>query len=287
MKKFLIGLGMLTSLALWSGEYLTSLQKVENFIGKTYTGVAASEAQKQLKQIADKDAPEAGKIEELKKAFPEAFAAPVSATKPAATGSSWSSMLKCLNTTVQENGWKLKALQGMAALSRAANAGKVEAQMQMGMLYFRGIGVSRNYQTAFEWFKKSADNGYATAQNLLGACYQFGAGTEINPQQAFAYYKKAADQNDPQANDNLGECYYYGFGTERDYAKAVACYQRAIKLGFNGSLANLATCYRHGRGVEKNEAKAKELFQRAALSGNETAQKILDDWDNSKTDEKP
>ena len=58
--------------------------------------------------------------------------------------------------------------------SLGAEQGDVDAQLQLGMLYKNGDGVTRDYTLAVRWLKKAADNGNATAQNNLAGCYRNG-----------------------------------------------------------------------------------------------------------------
>ena len=43
--------------------------------------------------------------------------------------------------------------------SELAEAGNVEAQNELGLLYYNGHGVEQNRKKANEWFQKAADGG--------------------------------------------------------------------------------------------------------------------------------
>jgi uncharacterized protein len=68
--------------------------------------------------------------------------------------------------------------------SCAAQGDKI-AQYMMGMIYFHGKEVPRNYKTAFEWMSKAARQGDKDAQASLGFYYFNGWGT--NKDHVFAY----------------------------------------------------------------------------------------------------
>ena len=43
-------------------------------------------------------------------------------------------------------------------------------------MYFKGRGVSRDYNEAAKWYNKAAEQGVAYAQNNLGSMYYDGRG---------------------------------------------------------------------------------------------------------------
>jgi len=51
---------------------------------------------------------------------------------------------------------------------RAADGGVLVAQWDLGMMYYRGYGVSKDHATARIWLQKAAARGYAPAKDLLG-----------------------------------------------------------------------------------------------------------------------
>ena len=56
-----------------------------------------------------------------------------------------------------------------------AEAGNVDAQVALGILYVRGEGVEKDITTAAEWFDKSAAQGHGQAQHLMGRLHNSGA----------------------------------------------------------------------------------------------------------------
>ena len=45
------------------------------------------------------------------------------------------------------------------------------AQYNIALMNYKGLGVNQNYKLAFFWYEKSALNGNAAAQNNLGHMY--------------------------------------------------------------------------------------------------------------------
>ena len=55
---------------------------------------------------------------------------------------------------------------------RAADAGDVGAQYNLGVIYREGEGVEADATQAVAWFRRAADAGYAEAQFNLGVFFQ-------------------------------------------------------------------------------------------------------------------
>jgi len=52
----------------------------------------------------------------------------------------------------------------------------MEAQFDLGLRYYNGEGVVKNYKQAVYWYEKAANQGNADAQFNLGLCYGLGQG---------------------------------------------------------------------------------------------------------------
>ena len=76
----------------------------------------------------------------------------------------------------------------------AARSGNTSAQMSLGYLYERGIGVRRDDAQAMAWYLKAAEAGLAEAQYRLGLMYELGKGAGIDLWEAEAWYHRATDQ---------------------------------------------------------------------------------------------
>ena len=68
---------------------------------------------------------------------------------------------------------------------KEAKAGNGVAQYNVGLYYHNGwSGVKQDYQQAAYWYRKSADQGYSSAQLNLGYLYSKGLGVSQDQQQA-------------------------------------------------------------------------------------------------------
>src|ERR1700683_3259410 len=87
----------------------------------------------------------------------------------------------------------------IAKLTQQAESGDAKAQLGLGIAYFTGQGISKDYAQAALWIRKAADQNLAVAQNDLASMYVNGAGVPIDRIQAVAWARKAADQGDSHA----------------------------------------------------------------------------------------
>ena len=91
---------------------------------------------------------------------------------------------------------------------------------QLGYLYDRGIGVSKDYAQARQWYEKAMAAGDAIAMNNLGYMYEAGNGVPKDLNRARDLYAQAAALGQPLAMTNFGNLYRDGRGVPRDYMQA-------------------------------------------------------------------
>ena len=53
----------------------------------------------------------------------------------------------------------------MEELIKKAEQGDAVAQLQLGLAYYNGDGINKNYSKAYYWFLKSVEQGNNDAQN--------------------------------------------------------------------------------------------------------------------------
>lgn len=98
------------------------------------------------------------------------------------------------------------ALKEITPLAKAGNA---DAQHLLGLMYYMGRGVPRDYRQAFEWHHKAALQGKADAEYVVGAMYYEGNAVPVDQKQAVYWFRKAAEQGHPEAQYALGLLYRY------------------------------------------------------------------------------
>ena len=75
-----------------------------------------------------------------------------------------------------------------------ADKGVAEAQINLGMMFENGQGVSQDIKEAVRWYRLAAGQGLTKAQYNLGLMYAQGKGVDKDPIQAIKWYRLAADQ---------------------------------------------------------------------------------------------
>jgi len=112
---------------------------------------------------------------------------------------------------------------------RLADQGHVKSQYNLGLLYFRGLGVPSNLSIARTWALKAANKGYAPAEYTIGAMYSSGQGFDEDLAEAAKWFRRAAEQGHGAAQHDLASLYGEGRGLPRDSVLAYYWYSMAIQ----------------------------------------------------------
>ena len=86
--------------------------------------------------------------------------------------------------------------QSLIYFKPLAEKGDAIAQMNLGIMYEQGHGVSRDIETAIYWFNRAAAQKYALAQTALGSIYERGIGVRQDYVRAYMWWEIAASFND-------------------------------------------------------------------------------------------
>ena len=81
----------------------------------------------------------------------------------------------------------------------AGEAGNAEAPINLGVCYFKGVGVAADSRAAVKWFLRAAEAGHAVAQRNLGVCYAKGEGIACDFAAARSWLTRAAAAGDAKA----------------------------------------------------------------------------------------
>jgi len=116
-------------------------------------------------------------------------------------------VLEKLRQSIRDNNQKAEA-EAARWYREAADQGHADAQTELGVMYFTGEGVTRDYAEAVRWYRKAADQGYAIAQTSLALLYDNGLGVAKDYVQAHMWYSLAVAQgkkNARERRDSLAE----------------------------------------------------------------------------------
>lgn len=182
-----------------------------------------------------------------------------------------------------------------------------DANLNVGVMYYRGMGVEKNLEKAITYLNKAKDksNSYAmlylssiyleekpyidlvksdfllnesaklknpVALNNLALMYQQGTRVVKNIDTAINLYKQAAESGEFSAFLNLGNIYFYEEDFDgKDELLGFYYFQKAHENGVVSGTVSLGTIYYNGRFVEKDYEKSYALFSEAANSENPEA----------------
>ncbi len=174
-------------------------------------------------------------------------------------------------------GWRAPPNAGTALywLHVAADQNFALAFYNLGILYFEGCGVRRDYAQAFRFFQQGADAGDSAAQTNLGYLYDQGLGVARDRVAAARWYRRAAEGGEARAQYNLGDLYLRGEGVPQDDAAAFAWFQKAALQGHAGARIMLGSMYAIGRGAPKDLQAAHLWISAAALQGDTRGNAML------------
>lgn len=102
------------------------------------------------------------------------------------------------------------------------------ATYSVGKIYYAGVGVTKDYEQAFEWFLKAAEDGMGMAQFYVGFMYLQGNGKEKNPQEAVYWLQRAANQGINLAQAMMGSAYQLGWDGKQDLVKSYMWFTIAL-----------------------------------------------------------
>ena len=130
------------------------------------------------------------------------------------------------------------ALKEIVPLARSGHA---DAQHLLGLMYYMGRGVTRDYKQAFSWHQKAAAQGKADAQYVVGAMYYTGNAVPQDQRHAVSWFRKAAEQGHAEAQHALGLMYrYHQAGMPQDKVLAYMLWNLAAASGNHNAVEQRA-----------------------------------------------
>jgi TPR repeat protein len=175
-----------------------------------------------------------------------------------------------------------------------AEAGQVDAQYEVGIMYLKGQGVKQNREKAAQWLKSAADSGHdqaaaklrrmqdkqkkfaelvkkaesgdAAVQHEVAMMYLKGIGVAMNEHEARKWLAKAADQGHQKSITRLGIVSYKGENSKPDYKQALKMFNQVKE---DDVLAQyfLGEMYAAGKGVKRDYSAAIGWYKKAADGG--------------------
>ena len=138
-----------------------------------------------------------------------------------------------------------------------AKSGHADAQHLLGLMYYMGRGVARDYKQAMLWHRKAAEQGKSDAQYVVGAMYYTGNAVEANPRHAVAWFRRAAEKGHAEAQHALALMYrYHAAGLPADKVLAYMLWSLAASGGNANALEQRAAIAKRMTAEQIEEALA-------------------------------
>jgi TPR repeat protein len=102
-----------------------------------------------------------------------------------------------------------------------AQSDDLEAQFQLGKLYYHGEGIDVDKKQAAAWFTTAAERGNISAQSFLALLYLTGDGVPQSTESAIKWYEAAARGGDLSAAQNLAFHFREGTLLPRDLERSL------------------------------------------------------------------
>lgn len=134
----------------------------------------------------------------------------------------------------------------------------------------------KHYTTAHKHLHALADSGHARAQTVLGMLYENGVGVERNAEKAYEYYKKAADQELPEAQSQLGHFLLKaGIAVRKDSDEAVTWLRKAARHGVVEAQVTLGQVLVEAKNLPVSHSEGVWWLKEAARRGSDKAKEAL------------
>lgn len=100
-----------------------------------------------------------------------------------------------------------KTKTGIVYLEKAAQQDYLPSIASLGMVYYSGIGISKDYTSAFKYLSLAAEQNDLNAIRLLATLYERGLGITIDKSRAISLYNEAYQAGNLDAGYNLALLY--------------------------------------------------------------------------------
>ena len=112
-------------------------------------------------------------------------------------------------------------------LKKSAKKGDAISQHNLANIYY----AMRDYSRAYDYYDESAKQSYPPAVTQLGILYYYGEGVDRNYRESVKYFQKAVDLGDKRAYYFLGLSYMESHGVAQNLNKAAELMLQAKEYG--------------------------------------------------------
>ncbi|ORY37593.1 HCP-like protein [Rhizoclosmatium globosum] len=159
--------------------------------------------------------------------------------------------------------WKTTSQFKTNLILDPVNHANVAAQLQLGLCYYLGKGVTKNLREAINVFHLIAKQGNADAQYYLGICHL----DSVNVVEAVKWLRLSVKNRHSGAQYRLGMCCLNGLGIERNEVEAFRLLTLSSSQGNEDAQYQLGMCHLNGIGVQANLIESVKWFRQASDKG--------------------
>lgn len=185
-----------------------------------------------------------------------------------------------------EEVYTIKEIQGtMKALKHYKNLADEDnpkALHELGLIYFKGDGIAKNINQAFNYFQKASDLGNLESTYTLGRIYLSNKTHYHDPKKAYNSFVEAANKNHAKSQLMVGRFFLIGEIIPIDYTKALHYFKLASKQKEYNANCYIAYMYAGGLGVFPNFGRAHVFAKDQYKKGNKLCIKVWKDYNLSK-----
>jgi TPR repeat protein len=156
-----------------------------------------------------------------------------------------------------------------------ANKGDKAAEMALGNLYYRGLGVPKDQAQAFRWYMECAKQGDPEAEAYVGAMYANGLGVDRNFENSLEWLRRSSAQGSPRGEFELAVMYLRGFGTQDERGQLMALVSKSASQHYAPAESQLGVFAYNGNGRTADHHRALRYFLMAAYGNNVVADYYL------------
>lgn len=145
-----------------------------------------------------------------------------------------------------------------------AQKGDREAQVNLGILYYKGQGVKKDLAKAYWWLNEAAERGNVKALNNLGLFFLKGYAVAKNIPHSIKLFEYSAQLGSQEATFILGQIYE---DEMKDLKKAFYWFKKSADAGNSNAKYRLALMYEFGEGTKRDKKKASLIYKEIIAEG--------------------
>ena len=152
---------------------------------------------------------------------------------------------------------------GVVTNQRACDSGDGAGCYNLGVMYYKGEGVSQDKLRAGMYYAQGCDLREGSSCTNLGMMYSKGEGVSQDKEEAVRSYDKGCGLGDGKGCYNLGNIYRKGNDARQDKQKAFQYYDKACSLKVGAGCYAVGLMYDDGSGGRQDKQKAAYFLKKA------------------------